>query len=102
MSTTSSPQRSHQSIACARLGIQPPGKMYLRIQNSVSFTPTCPMKWITPSPPGVLERADREQLVELPRHFPKIALQHFDFSLEAAALDLLARLSHLLGGGEIG
>src|SRR6266581_1744226 len=50
-------------------------------------------------PARVLERADREQLVELARYLAEIALQHFDLSLQAAALDLLARLAHLLGGG---
>src|SRR6266702_5755646 len=47
--------------------------------------------------PGVLERADREQLVELARHLAEVALEHLDFALEAAALDLRAGLLHLLG-----
>ena len=49
--------------------------------------------------PRVLERADREQLVELPRHFAEVALEHLDLALEAAALDLGARFPDLFGGG---
>src|SRR5712692_1945554 len=47
----------------------------------------------------VLERADREQLVELARHLAEIALEDFHLALQTAALDLLARLAHLLGRG---
>src|SRR6266480_4808353 len=47
----------------------------------------------------VLERANREQLVELPRHFTEVALEHLDLALEAAALDLGARFLDLFGGG---
>src|SRR6266700_3494217 len=47
--------------------------------------------------PGVLERADRKQLVELARHLAEISLEHLDLALEAAALDLRAGLLHLLG-----
>src|SRR5215472_4262689 len=47
----------------------------------------------------VLQRADRKQLVELPRHLAKVALEHLDLPLEAAALDLGARLLDLLGRG---
>src|SRR5437899_8980302 len=49
--------------------------------------------------PRVLERADREQLVELARHLAEVALEHFDLAFEAAALDLGARFPDLLGGG---
>src|SRR6266571_1513548 len=47
----------------------------------------------------VLERPDREQLVELARHFAEVALEHLDLALEAAALDLGARFLDLFGGG---
>src|SRR5262245_39972207 len=47
----------------------------------------------------VLERADREQLVELARHLAEIALEHLDLAFEAAPLDLGARLLDLLGRG---
>src|SRR5437773_4879571 len=49
--------------------------------------------------PRVLERADREQLVELARHLAEVALEHLDLAFEAAALDLGAGFLHLLGGG---
>src|SRR5207253_3148334 len=49
--------------------------------------------------PRVLERADREQLVELARHLAEVALEHFDLAFEAAALDLGARFPDLFGGG---
>src|SRR6266508_3089441 len=49
--------------------------------------------------PRVLERADREQLVELPRHLAEIALEHLDLAFEAAAPDLGAYFLDLLGGG---
>src|SRR6267378_762029 len=49
--------------------------------------------------PRVLERADREQLVELARHLAEVALEHLDLAFEAAALDLGARFLDLLGGG---
>src|SRR5882672_5141941 len=47
----------------------------------------------------MLERADRQQLVELARHLAEVALEDLDLALEAAALDLGARLLDLLGGG---
>src|SRR5262252_4714143 len=46
----------------------------------------------------VLERSDREQLVELARHLAEVALEHLDLALEPAAPDLGARLLDLLGG----
>src|SRR5438445_1675132 len=49
--------------------------------------------------PRVLERPDREQLVELARHLAEVALEHLDLAFEAAALDLGARFPDLLGGG---
>src|SRR5258708_27160678 len=49
--------------------------------------------------PRVLERPDREQLVELARHLAEVALQHLDLAFEAAALDLGARFLDLFGGG---
>src|SRR5262249_18285200 len=49
--------------------------------------------------PRVLQRSDRQQLVELARHLAEVALEHLDLALEAAALDLGARLLDLLGGG---
>src|SRR5712692_1836952 len=49
--------------------------------------------------PRVLEGADRQQFVELARHLAEVALEHLHLAFEAAALDLLARLAHLLGGG---
>src|SRR5690349_5873925 len=49
--------------------------------------------------PRVLERADREQLVELARYLAEIALEHLYLALESAALDLRSRLLDLLGGG---
>src|SRR5581483_2574125 len=52
--------------------------------------------------PRVLERADREQLVELARRLAEVALEAFelaledlDLALESALPDLLARLLHL-------
>src|SRR6266704_138468 len=47
----------------------------------------------------VLERAHGSQLLELPRHFAEVALEHLDLALEAAALDLGARFPDLFGGG---
>src|SRR5256886_4893137 len=49
--------------------------------------------------PRVLERPDRQQLVELPRHLAEVALEDLDLPLEAAALDLGACFLDLLGGG---
>src|SRR5437879_2565631 len=49
--------------------------------------------------PRVLERPDREQLVELARHLAEVALEHLDLAFEAAALDLGARFPDLLGSG---
>src|SRR5882762_8454186 len=50
-------------------------------------------------PPRVLERPDREQLVELARHLAEVALEHLDLAFEAAALDLGARFLDLFSGG---
>src|SRR6266852_4871247 len=49
--------------------------------------------------PRVLERPDREQLVELARHLAEVALEHLDLAFEATALDLGARFPDLFGGG---
>src|SRR5438445_12833301 len=49
--------------------------------------------------PRVLERPDREQFVELPRHLAEVALEHLDLAFEAAALDLGARFLDLFSGG---
>src|SRR5213083_1483871 len=49
--------------------------------------------------PRVLERPDREQLVELARRLAEVALEHLDLALQAAALDLGARFLDLFGGG---
>src|SRR6266853_287783 len=48
--------------------------------------------------PRVLERPDRQQLVELARHLAEVALEHLDLAFEAAALDLGARFLDLFGG----
>src|SRR5256885_534897 len=49
--------------------------------------------------PRVLERPDRQQLVELPRHLAEVALEDLDLAFEAAAPDLRAGFLDLLGGG---
>src|SRR5438445_771341 len=49
--------------------------------------------------PRVLERPDRQQFVELPRHLAEVALEHLDLAFEAAALDLGARFLDLFSGG---
>ncbi len=96
-------------------GSSRPGKMYLRMKNSVSRAPTWPMKWMTPRAPGfiasacarhhlgqlvrsrVLERADRQQLVVLAGHLAEVAFDHAQLVVEAAARDLGAQLRDLLG-----
>src|SRR5712671_5903185 len=50
-------------------------------------------------PPRVLERPDRQQLVELARNLAEVALEHLDLAFEAAALDLGARFLDLFSGG---
>src|SRR5215470_15834711 len=47
---------------------------------------------------GVLERADREQLVVLARYLAEVAFDELDLVLEAALRDVGAQLAHLLGG----
>ena len=117
MSTTSRPQSSIAVIVSARLGIQPPGKTCLRMKNSVSNTPTWPMKCSMPEPArlqeigvrvhhlaelvaaGVLEHADRDHLVELRVHLAEIGVTHVDPSGEPAPCDLAAQPVDLLVRG---
>src|SRR5258706_12204653 len=49
--------------------------------------------------PRMLERPDRQQLVELARHLAEVALEDFHLAFQAAALDLGARFPDLFSGG---
>ena len=100
------PVCSIATIASARLGIQPPGKMYLRMKNSVSqrsdvademdHAEAARLERVGMRAdhlgelvaPGVLQRADRHHLVVLARDFAEVALDNADAVRQALPREL--------------